>query len=343
MGWTVAIGVDTHKQTHTAVALDRVGLELGSFEIDATSTGYLQLLRWAQELGEPAFALEGAASYGAGLARLLLTCGLPVFEAERPSRRDRRRGKNDLLDAARAAGRLLSSEGLSALRGGGQAREDLRLLLLERRSAQRARTAALNQLHAVLLTAPAELRERLNGLAGDKLVERCLRVQPREGDQVLGSVLRRLAQRAKLLKTELSELEQQLEQTISLLAPELLAEPGVGPICAAQLIVSSGDPERMKHESSFAALAGTSPVETSSGPNHRHRLNRGGDRQLNCALHVIAQTRIRCHPETRAYHEHLLAHGKTRRGALRCVKRALARRLYQQLRTIPSLQTPLTT
>jgi len=340
MGWTVAIGVDTHKRTHTAVALDRIGVRLGSCEIDATSAGYLQLVRWAHQLGEPAFAVEGAGSYGAGLVRLLSSCALAVFEVERPRRDERRRGKNDLLDAARAAGRLLAGAGLRAVRGGAPEREDLRLLLLERRSALRARTATLNQLHAVVLTAPAELRERLDGLTGDKLTERCLRLRPRhDRDQVLVTVLRRLARRAKLLAAELAELEQELERIVSLLAPELLAEVGVGPVCAAQLVVSSGDPQRMKRESSFAALAGTSPVEASSGPNRRHRLNRGGDRQLNCALHVIALTRIRCHPETRAYRDRLLARGKTKREALRCIKRALARRLYQQLTTIPALQT----
>lgn len=341
MGWTVAIGVDTHKQTHTAVALDRLGAQLGSCEVNATSAGYLELVRWAQALGEPAFAVEGTGSYGAGLARLLITCGLALFEVERPSRRERRRGKNDLLDAARAAGRLLAGEGLSVVRGGGQPREDLRLLLLERRSALRARTATLNQLHAVVLTAPAGLRERLDGLNGGKLADRCLRLRRRNDsvECVLVSVLQRLARRAKLLASEQAEIEQELERIVTRLAPELRAECGVGPFCAAQLIVSSGDPARMRHESSFAALAGTSPVEASSGPNRRHRLNRGGDRQLNCALHTIALTRIRCHPETRAYHERLLANGKTRREALRCIKRALARRIYRQLLTNPALTT----
>ncbi|MDP9259207.1 MAG: IS110 family transposase [Actinomycetota bacterium] len=344
MEWTVAIGVDTHKATHTAVALDRLGVQVGSVEIEATSSGYLQLLRFAQALGEPAFALEGAGSYGAGLARFLVAAGLPVYEVERPCRRERRRGKNDLLDAARAAGRLLSGHGLSGLRGGGQAREDLRLLLLERRGALRAHTAALNQLHAIVVTSPAELRERLNGLRGDKLVRRCLRLRaPDERDQTFVSVLRRLARRAAQLTAELAELEQDLEPIVSALAPELLKECGVGPICAAQLVVSSGDPSRMRSEASFAALAGTSPVEASSGPTRRHRLNRGGDRQLNSALHVIARTRSRCHPETHAYYQRLLDRGKSRREALRCVKRTLARHLYRQLVANPALHRDLTT
>ncbi len=337
MEWTVAIGVDTHKRTHTAVALDRVGVQLASCEVEATSAGYAQLLAWASELGEPAFALEGTGSYGAGLASLLVAVGLPVCEVERP-RRERRRGKNDLIDAARAAERLLSGQGLNALRGGGPAREDLRLLLLERRSAVRARTAALNQVHAVLLTAPARLRERLDALKGDKLAQRCARLRPRdESERVLVSVLNRLAARARLLTRELAQLESELERIVSTLVPDLLGECGVGPICAAQLVVSSGDPKRMRNEASFAALAGTSPVEASSGPSRRHRLNRGGDRQLNAALHVIAHTRLRCHPETRAYRDRLLARGKSKREAMRCVKRQLARHYYRLLITNAAL------
>ena len=338
MEWTIAIGVDTHKATHTAVALDRVGVQLGSVEIETTSAGYLRLLQFAQELGEPAFALEGSGSYGAGLARFLLAAGLPVFEVERPSRRERRRGKNDLLDAAHAAGRLVSGQGLSGLRGGGPAREDLRLLLLERRGAVRAHTAALNQLHAIVLTGPTTLRERLDGLRGDKLVRHCLRLRAgSQSDPTFAGVLRRLARRAAQLTAELDELQAELERIVSALTPELLQQCGVGPICAAQLVVSSGNPERMRNEASFAALAGTSPVEASSGPTRRHRLNRGGDRQLNAALHVIAQTRTRCHPETRAYYQRLLDRGKTKREALRCIKRTLARHLYQQLITNPAL------
>ena len=339
MEWTVAIGVDTHKRTHLAVALDRLGRQVGRCEIEATSAGYLELVRFAQSFGEPAFAVEGAGSYGAGLVRLLRARGLLVYEVERPRRSERRRGKNDLIDAARAARRLLSGHGLAAVRGGGQAREDLRLLLIERRSAARAEVAARNQLQALLVTAPCDLRERLNRLAREALLRRCLRLRARhESERVLVSVLRRLADRIQTLTREQGELEREIAQIVSALAPELLAECGVGPICAAQLIVSSGDATRMRSESSFAALAGTSPVEASSGPIRRHRLNRGGDRQLNWALHMITRSRIRFHPETRAYYERLLASGKSTREAVRCVKRTLARHFYRQLLTNPRLQ-----
>jgi transposase len=337
MGWTVAIGIDTHRDQHVAVALDRLGAGRGSIAVSADAKGYLALWRWAQELGEPAFAIEGTGSYGAGLARFLIAAGALVYECERPRRAERRRGKNDLLDATLAASRILSESPLPRVRGGGR-REDLRLLLLERRGAVRARTAALNQLQAVVVTAPEELRLRLRGLSGLKLARAATHVRAGTGDDaVVRGVLRRLARRVRALDHELDELDSELETIVVRLVPELIAESGVGPVCAAQLVVSSGDPTRMASEASFAALAGTSPVEASSGLSKRHRLNRGGDRQLNRALHVIALNRVRWHPETASYHQKLLASGKTPREARRCVKRMLARYFHRRLQEIPAL------
>jgi transposase len=335
MQWTVAIGVDTHKDAHVAVARDRLGAQLDACEVPRTSVGYRQLLTWASRLGVPAFAIEGAGSYGAGLARFLAAAGLPVYESERPQRRQRRRGKSDVIDAALAAGRLLSGEGLSELRGLGRD-DDLRLLLLERRGVVQARTAALNQLQAVLLVAPQRLQERLSGLSGESIAAACLCLRERAG---ANAVLRRLAGRIGTLHRERELIDAELAILVAERAPQLLAECGVGPVCAAQLIVSSGDPARMRNEASFAALAGTSPVDASSGRQQRHRLNRGGDRQLNCALHIITLARVRHHPETAAYHARLLGSGKTPREARRCVKRALARHFYQRLRALPALTT----
>src|SRR5712691_11900953 len=338
MQWTVAIGIDTHKHTHVAVALDRLGGQLDVFEAPATSAGYLTLHRWAHELGEPAFALEGAGSYGAGLARFLQAAGCPVYECERPKRSERRQGKNDLIDALLAARRLLTGERLGSPRGLSGPREDLRLLLLERRSAIRARTATLNQLQAVVVTAPARLRSRLGGRSSEQLARTVACLRTVEGEQaVVRGVLRRLGRRVLSLEAELAELDRELEAIVSVLVPELLAECGVGPVCAAQLVVSSGDPSRMVSEASFAALAGTSPVDASSGQQQRHRLNRGGDRQLNRALHVIALSRVRYHGETAAYYQRLVASGKTTREARRCVKRMLARYFHRKLCSLPAL------
>jgi transposase len=338
MQWTVAIGVDTHKELHVAVALDVLGARLDSREIATTPAGYRSLLSWAQELGVPAFAVEGTGSYGAGLVRFLEAAGVNVFECERPRRQERRHGKSDLIDAALAARRLLSGEPLSFPRGGGR-REDLRLLLLERRGAMQARSAALNQLSALLVTAPDHTRARLGALSGDRLARAAARLRP--SADVMNGVLRRLGRRAERLWSEVAEVERALAALVAEVAPALLEECGVGPVCAAQLLVSSGDPSRLRSEASFAALAGTSPVDASSGKQRRHRLNRGGDRQLNWALHVVALARIRHHAETGAYYQRLLAAGKTTREARRCVKRALARHFYRCLREMTTL--PLTT
>jgi transposase len=338
MQWTVAIGVDTHKEVHVAVALDPLGAQLDSLEIATTAAGYRSLLSWAHELGMPAFAVEGTGSYGAGLARFLERAGVSVYECERPRRQERRRGKSDLIDAALAARRLLSGDRLSVPRGGGR-REDLRLLLLERRGAMQARNAALNQLSALLVTAPDHTRAHLGALSGERLARAAARLRPNA--EIMNGVLRRLGRRVERLSREVAEAERALATLVTEVAPALLEECGVGPVCGAQLLVSSGDPGRMRSEASFAALAGTSPVEASSGKQQRHRLNRGGDRQLNWALHVIALARIHHHPETDAYYQRLLAAGKTAREARRCVKRALARHFYRRLREMPTL--PLTT
>ena len=210
-------------------------------------------------------------------------------------------------------------------------------MLLERRGAVRARTAAINQLRAVVVTAPETLRSKLQGLSGQKLVRAAGRLPDRPDETTPRAVLRRLARRAQHLHRELVELDRELEAIVTELAPELLAESGVGPVCAAQLVVSSGDPTRMVSGASFAALAGTSPVQASSGLTQRHRLNRGGDRQLNRALHVITLTRALHHPQTATYYAKLLASGKTPREARRCLKRQLARYFHRRLSEIAAL------
>ena len=206
-----------------------------------SSSGYRSLLRWARELGEPAFTVEGTGSYGAGLVRFLEQAGVPAYECERPRRQERRRGQNDLIDADLAARQLLSGEGLSIPRGGGP-REDLRLLLLERRSAVQARSAALNQLRALLVTAPDHLRKQLETRSGKRLAKAAARLSP--GKTTVSDVMRRLGRRISHLSDELAETEHALAE----LAPDLLNECGVGPVCAAQLLVSTGNPARMRNE-----------------------------------------------------------------------------------------------
>jgi transposase len=321
--WTVAIGVDTHRDAHVAVGVDRLGRRLGSLEFRVDGRGFERLRRFARSLGEPAFVVEGTGSYGASLARSLLADGFAVFECERPRRR-RRHEKNDLIDAEQAAARLLAGEPLSLPRAGRQ-REQLRLLLVERRSARHARQQALNQLKAAIVTLDPPLRAQLERTR-PALLARSRALTPAHL-----APLRRLAERVVTLERELAEIDRELHELTRALCPRLLRQAGVGPVCAAQLLVSTAQPQRIRTEPAFAALAGVSPVEASSGPIKRHRLNRSGDRQLNWALHMSALNRIRYHPETRAYYQRQLHRGKSKREAIRIVKRALARRLYRTL------------
>jgi transposase len=333
----VAIGVDTHRDEHVAVALDEFGRDLGSIAVRADASGYAGLWQWASELGESRFAVEGTGSYGAGLTAFLVAASCEVFECERPRRRDRRHGKSDLVDATLAAKRLLTGERLPRPRGGG-VRDDLRLLLIQRQGAVASRTDALNQLHGITVTLPEGLRDRLRGLPGKRLADAAVQLRARQGESTTQvAVLQGIGRRVQQLSREIVRVDERLEQITTDLVPDLLKECGVGPVWAAQLVVSSGDPSRMRNEASFAALAGTSPVQASSGQTQRHRLNRGGDRRLNRALHVIALHRVRWHPETAAYYQRLRSEGKTPREARRCVKRQLARYFHHKLKTSPKL------
>lgn len=326
MEWTVAIGVDTHRDQHLAVALDRLGRRLGSLELSVDESGFKQLIEFARSLGRALFAVEGTGSYGASLTRALLSAGFQVFECDRPARRSRS-DKNDLLDAERAALRLLSGKPLARPRLG-RKREQLRLLLAERRSAQQGRLQAINQLKAAIVTLDPPLRAQLQ-----RLHSRALARSLAARRQPLLRPLKRLAQRIVLLDQEVAEIDRELAQLTAALCPRLLAEYGIGPVCAAQILVSAAEPDRIDNEAAFAALAGVSPIEASSGPIKRHRLNRGGDRQLNWAIHIGALQRIRHHDETRAYYQRLLDRGKSKREAIRIIKRVLARRLYRTLTT----------
>ncbi len=333
----IAVGVDTHKDSHVAVALDDLGQLLGELAIEASTRGYEQLAIWAQGLsvqgeGELICGIEGTGSWGAGLAQHLRTAGAVIYEVERPRRRERRTGKSDRIDALRAAKRVLSGEGLSTPRARGT-RRALQTILAVQRSCVGERTRLLNQLQAICVTAPAGLRERIGPGRGSQLQARVLRMRSRPAadieERVALTVLRDLATRARALEQTASRYERELAELVGQLDPRLLAEPGIGPISAAKLLAA--DPARFKHEGAFALCNGTAPIPASSGKTVRHRLNRGGDRQLNNAIHTIALSRSLHHPETRAYLERKIGEGKTKREAMRSLKRHLSRRLFKQL------------
>jgi transposase len=334
------VGVDTHRDAHVlAVVTAPAGAALAGSEIAARQSGYREALRFADRHapGRRAWAIEGTGSYGAGLARFLAERGELVLELSRAPRAERRlHGKDDSLDAVRTARAALASETL-ALPRTGQRREALRLLLVARRSAVDVRREALTQLRAVIVTAPEPMREKLRRLPIGQLLDRCSRLRRAGATDELATrlVLRSLARRIQAATIEADELEQEILAHVRALAPALLDEPGIGPIVAAQLIVSWSHPGRLRSEACFARLAGVAPVPASSGQTQRHRLSRGGDRQLNRALHTIVLHRRQHDPATRDYIAKKIAEGKTRRDATRLLKRYLARHLYRLLEQQP--------
>jgi transposase len=334
------IGVDTHRDAHAIalVAAATGGVVLVQPRLAASPRGYRRLLRLAQAHapGARAFAVEGTGSYGAGLARFLSEEGERVHELERPQRARARGGKSDTLDAVRAARALLGQERLAQPRAGGQ-RAALQALLCVREGALDARRAALCQLRALIVTAPAGLREQLRTLTRSRLLQRCagMRTGGTLERRATRLALRLLARRIQLLTAEERALTREIAALVEQIALPLLAEPGVGPITAAQLLVAWSHPGRLRSEAAFARLAGVPPIPASSGMVVRHRLDRGGDRQLNRALHTIILSRRKQHAPTIAYINRRLGEGKSVRDAIRCLKRYLARHLFRLLEAMP--------
>ncbi|WP_190174073.1 IS110 family transposase [Streptomyces mirabilis] len=336
---SVVLGVDTHKDVHVAAVLDHLGRLLDTREFPATAAGYRQLLDRACQFGTVLRAgVECTGSYGAGLARYLATQRVPVVEVNQPDRSARRRrGKTDAVDAEAAARAALSGTARALPKSGDGQVEVLRMLRLAKNSAVKARTQALNQLKAVLVKAPSALREELEPLSTALLVRRCAElVDPRDGNPAADTAvltLRLLAQRVLRLRQEVTELGRRMTAAVRASAPSLLERLGIGPDCAAALLITAGDnPERLSSEASFAALCGASPVEKSSGKTRRRRLNRGGDRQANAALHRIVVTRMRQDERTRNYLERRTAEGRGKREIMRCLKRYTARKVYALIR-----------
>ena len=340
------IGVDTHRDQHTlAVVVAPTGAVLAETVIRASGHGYAQALRFAERHagGVRVWAIEGAGHYGAGLTRYLAERGETVLEVGRPARGERRlRGKDDPLDAIRAARTGLAAESLTLPRSG-QHQEALRVLLLTRRSAVDVRRVALVQLRSLIVTAPEHLRHELRRLSVTQLIRRCSRFR-RSGSRTPDELaivltLRSLARRIEAATAEADQLEREILNHVRALVPELLDEAGVGPIVAAQLIVTWSHHDRVRSEAAFARLAGVAPLPASSGPTIRHRLSRGGDRQLNRALHTVVLHRRLHDPTTRDYIARRVAEGKSARDATRILKRYLARHLYRVMQNA----TPLTT
>jgi len=335
------IGIDTHRDTHAlAVVEASTGTLVLESELGADGPGYRRAFALAADAapGARVWAIEGTGSYGAGLARFLAGRGERVVEVDRPRRKRRSHAKTDALDALRAARTVLAGERPAAPRAGGR-REGLRALVTTREGLLKGKRAALCQLRALLVTCPEPLRAELRALTRARLLRRLASLRPEQrDDQELRGVylsLRTLARRAQALTVEERTLGKEIETLVSELAPALLHEPGIGPITAAQLLISWSHPGRLHSDAAFARLAGAAPIPASTGRTVRHRLDPGGDRQLNRALHTIIIARRKNHHPTIAYIERRTAEGKTVREAIRCLKRYLARHLFRLLERTP--------
>jgi len=339
------VGVDPHRDSH-ALAVVHVASGAVVFEanVAASSSGYAHALRLVDQhaAGRRAFAVEGTGSFGAGLTRFLSGRGERVLEVGRLRRERRSGGKTDALDAIRAARSVLAQSRPATPRAGGE-RQALRALMAAREGAVNAKRAGLCQLRDLLVTTPEPLRSELRPLTRARLLQRLAATRPegRHDPELRGALLalRAVARRVLQLTAEERELAREIGTITRKLAPQLLDQPGVGPLAAAQLLLSWSHRGRITSEAAFARLAGCAPIPASSGQTIRYRLDRSGDRRLNRALHMILVTRRRSHLPTIAYIERRVQEGKSRREAIRCLKRYLARNLYRLLEHAPSPAT----
>jgi transposase len=335
------VGVDPHRDTHALAIVDAgTGAAVFEAQVAASEGGYVQALLFAEReaAGGRAWAIEGTGSYGAGLARFLAGHGEQVLEVGHARRERRSHAKTDALDALRAARSVLGTAQLASPRAAGE-REALRALMVARAGALAAKKAGLCQLRALIVTCPEPLRGELRSLTPARLLRRLAAVRPHrhQNPELRGTLiaLRALAHRVQALTAEERELKREIQALVARLARALLDEPGIGPVAAAQVLLSWSHHGRFRSDAAFARLAGAAPIPASSGRILRHRLDPGGDRQLNRALHTIIVSRRKHDPATIANIKRRRAEGKSLREAIRCLKRYLARHLFRLLEAAP--------
>jgi transposase len=334
------VGVDAHTDTHDAAVLDDCGRLLGTRAFPADAAGYRALLGWAQRFGPiAALGVESTGSFAAGLVRYLRAQGREVLEVNQPhAHTRRRRGKSDPIDAEMAARHVLAASSIVIAKDTTGIVESIRQLRVARDGAVKARSAALNALTGLVVTAPEELRSQLLARRTTRgRATLCARLRPdrarlHEPIHAAKAALRSIARRVIELDAEIDTLDRQLKRLVADAAPATSARVAVSTGHAGALLVTAGQNiERLRSEASFAALCGASPIPVSTGRSDRHRLNYGGDRDANRALHMIAVCRLRHCDRTRAYAERRTAEGKTKTEIIRCLKRYIAREIYHAL------------
>lgn len=335
-GRRIVGGVDTHKDLHVAAVVDEGDRVLGTGCFATTRQGYGQMLAWMRSFGDvDRIGVESTGSYGAGLLRFMQRAGIQVLEVTTPDKLDRRRrGKNDDLDAQNAAHAAFAGKRTVTPRSRDGMVESLRVLKACRKTAVAARRVALQLIQNTIVCAPDALRDILRNMTRMQLIRTLAAWRPdlsacREVEAAYRIGLKSLARRYLELNDEIADLDMMIAAIVEDLAPDLVTRNAIGHISAAQLLLTAGDnPERLRSEASFAALCGVSPVPASSGKTVRHRLNRGGDRAANSALHIIAICRLRTDPKTQAYAAKRISEGHSKLEAIRVLKRYIAREVF---------------
>ncbi|MDY0910730.1 IS110 family transposase [Microbacterium sp. CFBP9034] len=338
------VGVDTHARTHTYVIVESAtGRVIGQETFSTSPPGLLHAAVWIERrclAGGVLAAVEGTSTYGARLLEVLSEAGIPVVEVHPPKRGERRNGKSDTIDAEAAARTALRQdvEKLIIPRDG-KPRSALRVMLMSRRSMDSHRTGHRNALTALLRSVDLgmDVRRPLTGKQISEIAAWRSRSTDDIDQRVARAEARRLAREILLLGAELRRNKQELRELADALAPGLMNSWGVGPVCAAIFLTAWSHPGRVRSEAAFASLGGVAPIPASSGNTIRYRLSRQGDRQLNRALYVVARARMASDPETRAYVSRRQAEGKTEAEIRRVLKRYIARQIYRELNSIPTL------
>ena len=329
-------GIDCHRDTIHVAVITATGRQVADHEFPTTTAGYRQAVTWLAGHGPlAAVGVEGTSSYGRGISTALSAARIKVVEVNRTRPAERRKqGKTDQLDAYRAARAVMSTEAATDPKR--PTIEPLRALTIARRSAVKAQHAAWRQIGALLVNAAPTLRDRYRALPAAELLTTLVAARPGqlsdpdEADTMFA--LQTLARRHRDLTEQVAALDIRLHTRTAAANPALLAIKGVGPVIAAQLLITAGDnPDRLRSSASFAALCGTAPIPVSSGRTDRHRLSRGGDRAANAALYYIVKVRMTYDPTTRAYRATHLARGWTNKAVYRALKRAIVREIYRAL------------
>lgn len=345
----VFVGVDTHQRTHHAVVVDADGRRLDGRQFPASRRGYEALLAWMVGVGQVMMVgVESTGSYGANLTRILIAAGVEVIEVNRPDLATRAtQGKSDPIDAEAAAHAVRTGRARVLPKATDGVVASIRALKNTRDAFVATRSRFFSQLRDMITTAPDELRDQLLPLTSQKRVAVAAALRPdlsRLTDPVQATKwsLRSLAQQIQALDEQVATIDRSLDGLVADVVPTLIAKPQFGTQTAAQLLITAGhNIGRLRTEAQFARLTGAAPIPASSGKSTRMRLSRGGDRQANKALYMIAIGRLRSHEPTKAYVARREADGHNRRDIIRSLKRYIAREAFTALkRDLASFDRP---